>query len=327
VPTTKRDAERLWEWAKSECLENFGPFEDAMSVNSHALFHTRISALVNICRLNPGRLLEEVAAMDIPFGSKEGFIRQILGWREFMHLVHSETDGFRSINGESQPIRDKPGDGGYRNWQGTGWLTEAHEDDPDGGAHISFLGSTEPVPKAYWGAESGLKCLDTVVSEVWQNAYSHHITRLMILSNIGTMVDLSPRDLTDWFWVAYIDAFDWVVEPNVLGMGTFGLGGLFTTKPYIAGSAYIDKMSDYCRHCQFDPKTNCPITSLYWAFLARHEDQLKNNQRIAMPLNSMRKRAPEKKARDTKIFQYIQKQLRQGEPIKREEVARILSTD
>ena len=136
-----------------------------------------------------------------------------------------------------------------------------------------------------------MNCLDTVVADVWREGWSHHITRLMILSNIANLLDVSPRELTDWFWEAYIDAYDWVVEPNVLGLGTFGTGKLFTTKPYVSGANYINKMSDYCRSCQFDPAKNCPISPLYWAFLQRHADVLASNQRLAMPYRTMRARS------------------------------------
>ena len=101
--------------------------------------------------------------------------------------------------------------------------------------------------------------LDRVVADVWRDGYSHHITRLMVLGNLATLLGVSPRELTDWFWVAYTDAYDWVVEPNVLAMATYGTGELMTTKPYVAGSAYIHRMSDYCRQCRFDPATDCPV--------------------------------------------------------------------
>jgi deoxyribodipyrimidine photolyase-like uncharacterized protein len=128
-----------------------------------------------------------------------------------------------------------------------------------------------------------------VVADVWEEGYSHHITRLMILSNIASLLDVSPRELTDWFWVAYTDAYDWVVEPNVLGMGTFALGELMTTKPYVSGAAYINRMSDYCGLCAFDPRSNCPITPLYWAFLQRHQKVLQANPRLRMPYSDTRR--------------------------------------
>jgi deoxyribodipyrimidine photolyase-related protein len=153
------------------------------------------------------------------------------------------------------------------------------------------------------------------VSDVWREGYSHHITRLMILSNLATLLDLSPRALTDWFWVAYIDAYDWVVEPNVLGMGTYALGDLMTTKPYIAGAAYVNRMSDYCRGCAFDPKSTCPITPLYWAYLARHEARLASNPRMKVPLASLRARPTEQRDRDGATFTEVREALHRGEVV------------
>jgi deoxyribodipyrimidine photolyase-related protein len=174
------------------------------------------------------------------------------------------------------------------------------------------MGCDTPLPPAYWGETSGLACLDTVVSDVWAEGYSHHITRLMILSNLATLLDVRPRELTDWFWVAYTDAYDWVVEPNVLGMGTYALGGLMTTKPYVSGAAYINRMSDYCSHCSFNPKTDCPFASLYWAFLARHEALLKKNPRLMMPMASLRKRSASRKKQDQEVYRRVREILGKG---------------
>jgi len=300
LPTTADDAERSWHWAIEECMEHFGPFEDAMSRASRTLFHTRISPLVNLHRLLPKRLLEDVVDLDIPLNSKEGFVRQLIGWREFMHHVHGETDGFRRLPDDYEaldhpPAASDPGTGGWEQWQGESWPTPGDEADSapetlDGGALPNHLDAELDVPPAFWGEPSGLNCLDTVVDSVLDEGWSHHITRLMVLSNIATLLGVSPRALTDWFWVAYIDAFDWVVEPNVLGMGTFGLGDLFVTKPYVSGSNYIDDMSDYCADCQFDPGEDCPLKPMYWAFLDEHEDALDDNPRMGLMLGMMRKR-------------------------------------
>ena len=299
LPTTADDAERSWQWALAECMEHFGPFEDAMSRSSRTLFHTRISPLVNLHRLLPERVLEDVVDLDIPLNSKEGFVRQLIGWREFMHHVHSETDGFRRLPDDYEaldhpPAAYDPGTGGWEKWQDESWPTPDEADSApetlDGGALPNHLDADGDVPPAFWGEPSGLNCLDTVVESVLDEGWSHHITRLMILSNIATMLGVEPRALTDWFWVAYIDAFDWVVEPNVLGMGTFGLGDLFVTKPYVSGSNYIDKMSDYCADCQFDPGEDCPLKPAYWAFLDEQEDALDDNPRMGLMLGMMRKR-------------------------------------
>jgi len=283
LPATRQDAKALWTWASRECLPVFGPYEDAMSSRSSGLFHTRISALLNLHRLLPSRVVADVEGMTLPLASQEGFIRQILGWREFVRHVHLATDGFRSLPGSAPPIAEHPG---------------------DGGATPSVLGASEPLPPVFWGTPSGLACLDRVVADVWAEGYSHHITRLMVLANLATLLDVSPRELTDWFWVAYTDAYDWVVEPNVLGMGTYAVGDLMTTKPYVSGAAYLARMSDYCAICAFHPKTTCPITSLYWAFLARHEVRLRDNPRLRLPLQALRKRPTARREEDARTFQH-----------------------
>ena len=281
LPTTREHAETLWRFALDECMTHFGPYEDAMSRDEAYLFHTNISQLLNIGRLGASRAVTEVADLPVPINSKEGFIRQVLGWREFVRHVHRETDGFREVKERFRGGRSAS--------------PRASDVDP------SYLGSAQALPAAFWGAESGLGCLDHVVDEVWRTAYSHHINRLMVLANWATLMDVSPRALSDWFWVAFVDAFDWVVEPNVIGMGTFGVGELMTTKPYISGSAYINKMSDYCGDCQFDPKTNCPMTSMYWAFLNRHRARLQGNHRMGLTLANAAKRSDGKKDSDARI--------------------------
>ena len=292
LPATAEDAARLWRWGRDLCLPHFGPFEDAMSTRSSGIFHTRISPLLHLHRLLPSRVVREVVDLPIPLASREGFVRQVLGWREFMRHVHEATDGLRKLPSGPAPL-----------WKGR----------DEAGAAPSFLGAAQPLPGAFWGRfSSGLACLDQVVGDVWREGWSHHITRLMVLSNIATLLDVSPRELTDWFWVAYIDAFDWVVEPNVLGMGTFGTGDLFTTKPYVSGAAYLAKMGNYCDECTFDPKKNCPITHLYWAFLERHEPQLRSNDRMKLPLASLRKRTEAQRAVDRTVFEHVRQALTEG---------------
>ena len=298
LPATRRQAAALWSWAKRACLPLFGPYEDAMSTRSRTLFHSRVSSLVHLHRLLPAKLVEDVCALDIELRSKEGFVRQVLGWREFMRHVHRATDGFRDLSG----VASEP--------------AQARATDSDlAGARPSQLGASMPLPEAYWGKPSGLACLDEVVRSVWDEGYSHHITRLMILANLASLLDVSPRELTDWFWVAYTDAYDWVVEPNVLAMGTFAVGSLFTTKPYVSGAAYIDRMSDYCGACAFDPKKTCPITPLYWAFLERHREALQGNPRLRMPYASLRKRAEAKRERDRDVFESVSAALTEGRTI------------
>jgi deoxyribodipyrimidine photolyase-related protein len=312
LPATAADAEASWRWARGECLTCFGPFEDAMSTRSSGLFHTRLSGLINLHRLLPTRLVREVANdPELPLASREGFVRQILGWREFVRHVHVETDGFRSLGDSATPLSAGAGDGGYERWSGHAWPPSAAPG--DAAARPSALGSREPLPAAYWGARSGLRCLDHVVEGVWRDGYSHHITRLMILANIATLLAVDPRELTDWFWVAYTDAYDWVVEPNVLAMGSFAVADLMTTKPYISGAAYIQRMSDYCPGCSFDPKKNCPITRMYWAFLARHAEQLAQNPRLRGPLASLSRRAPVEREEDVRVLERVRESLGRAE--------------
>lgn len=290
LPASREDAETAWAFAKGQVLEQFGPYEDAMSVRSSTLFHTRISALLNVHRILPKRVVEEAAASDAKLASREGFVRQVLGWREFVRHVHRISQGFRDLSCSGREVTERP-------------------------ATPSFLGASGPLPPVFWGAaESGLHCLDHVVRDVWREAYGHHITRLMVIANLATLLDLSPRELTDWFWVAYDDAYDWVVEPNVLGMGTYAAGPLMTTKPYISGAAYIAKMSDYCKSCAFDPKSTCPITRLYWSFLDRHESALAG-PRMAVPLVALRKRSPEDRKKDRETFRWVVETLATGKKL------------
>lgn len=318
LPATREDAERLWSWALEQCLEHFGPYEDAMSRRSRGLFHTRISPLLNVHRLLPERVVTDAAASDARLNSREGFVRQVLGWREFVRHVHRATDGFRDLpNADPERTVSGPGDGGWSRWTGEEWAprgTPAPETDE--AAAPSALGADRPLPEAWWGESSGLACLDNVVEDVWEEAWSHHITRLMVLSNVAQLLDVSPRELTDWFWVAYADAYDWVVEPNVLGMGTFAAGDLMTTKPYVSGSNYIDRMSDYCGECRFDPDTDCPLRRLYWAYLDRHADRLEGNRRMSLPLANLARRDEENRALDREVFRWARESLEAGDELR-----------
>ncbi len=307
LPATHADAERLWAWAQAECLPLFGPYEDAMSTQSRGLFHTRISPLLNLHRLWPARIVEDVATMDAPIESREGFVRQVLGWREFVRHVHVRTDGFR----DAAEVTKHAGDGGWQRATGHAWPGSVHA---EGGANPSLLGADQDVPPVLWGKASGLACLDEVVASVWDEGYSHHITRLMVIGNLMTLLGVSPRALADWFWVAYIDAYDWVVEPNVLAMATYG-DARMTTKPYVSGAPYLNTMSNYCGACSFDPKKTCPVTRMYWAFIDDHQARLAANPRTSTPVHALRKRAPEKRAEDHAIRARVRLQLAAGERV------------
>ena len=273
LAVTRKDAEASWAFSLEHLLPHFGPYEDAMSTAEPDLFHSMTSPQLNLTLLRPVDLVRDVAeayeAAKVPLGSAEGFVRQVLGWREFMRHIHEATDGFRTLAPSASLMA---------------------------GAAPSYLEAHKALPPVYWGTTSGMRCMDTVVAGVVDNGWSHHITRLMVLSNLATLAGFSPRELTDWFWFGYVDAYDWVVEPNVLGMATFADGGLTATKPYVSGAAYINRMSDFCGKCALDPKNalgpgSCPFTAMYWSFLARNEEKLSPLNRMAMPLNTMRKKS------------------------------------
>ena len=301
LPVTRRDAEQAWQFALHELLPHFGPWEDAMHTEHPDLFHSMTSATVNLTLLRPRDLVEQVAEAQeagvIPLQSAEGFIRQILGWREFMHHIHEATDGYRTLDPESAQAKD-----------------------PLAGAEPSFLDAHRALPPVYWGVPSGMRCMDTVVAGVVRNGWSHHITRLMVLSNLAMLCGFAPRELCDWFWFGYVDAYDWVVEPNVLGMSTFGDGGLTATKPYVSGAAYINRMSNFCGKCALDPRKStgpgsCPFTALYWSFLERNEAKLADNQRMFMPLRTMRSKTAEEREAFRERAERAIGQLERGEVV------------
>ncbi len=302
LPCTQADCDTFWQFALTELLPHFGPFEDAMRDDHLQLFHSKTSVLLNLGRLLPLDLIRDVAAAAghglIPLASAEGFIRQLLGWREFMRHLHEQTDGYRLLAPHvPQEERHTPQETSPDQTPEAAAAYSLAKEDPYAGATPSALHANLPLPAVYWGVPSGLHCMDTVVKQVIDEGWSHHITRLMVLSNLANLCGFSPRELTDWFWFAYVDAYDWVVEPNVLGMATYADGGLTATKPYVSGAAYINKMSNYCPHCRYDPKKTvtddaCPFTALYWTFLERNQDTLGTNFRLQMPYNALRKKSP-----------------------------------
>jgi deoxyribodipyrimidine photolyase-related protein len=322
LPATRAEAVAMLHWAMAECMESFGTYEDAMSTASSGLFHTRLSPLINIHRLTPREVLDAALATEMPLNSREGFVRQLIGWREYVKHVHDATDGFRRLPGGTSLVAGQPGDGGFAQWAGEPWQSPPPPSGIDGGAMPDHLATgNRPLPPAWWGRRSGLACLDHVVDGVWREGWSHHITRLMVLANIAALLDVSPRALTDWFWVAYTDAWDWVVEPNVLGMGTFAVGEVMTTKPYVAGAAYIHRMGNFCGDCAFDPNGNCPLRRLYWAYLARHESALRANPRVGTVVRSLGRRTPADRARDAALFDTVSSQLTAGRRLTPESLA------
>ncbi|GAC1355929.1 MAG: cryptochrome/photolyase family protein [Acidobacteriaceae bacterium] len=312
LPCTQLDCDIMWSFALDHLLPTFGPYEDAMRDDQPQLFHSRTSAFVNLARHLPLQLVRDVEQATarglIPLASAEGFIRQLLGWREFMRHLHEQTDGYRLLDvplqDQTRPQETSPDADESRDPYAASPVPSSvvartkprPTDDPYAGATPSALHASLPLPAVYWGVKSGLHCMDTVVAQVVEEGWSHHITRLMVLSNLANLCGFSPRELTDWFWFAYVDAYDWVVEPNVLGMATYADGGLTATKPYVSGAAYINRMSNYCGHCQYDPKKSvgpgsCPFTALYWTFLERNQEILGRNFRMQMPYNTLRKKS------------------------------------
>lgn len=264
LPVTATDAARVVDAFVSERLAWFGPFEDAMAIDAPELFHSLLSAPLNLGLVDPLALCRRVEAAyragAVPLASAEGFIRQVIGWREFVRHVYEEH--------------------------------RAHY------ASANALDARLPLPSWYWGTSSGLRCLDTTVGQVLDQGYSHHITRLMVLSNIATLLGVDPQALNRWFWEAYVDAYEWVVTPNVVGMATWADGGIVGSKPYVSSGKYIQRMGpSLCASCQFDPaKTSgpdaCPLNHLYWDFLERHRGRFARNVRMTVPLAALRTLAP-----------------------------------
>ena len=303
IPTTAEDIDRMLAFARG-CLRHFGTYEDAMSTDSRGLFHTRLASLLNLHRVMPQTAIDLALESDAQLNNIEGFVRQLI-WREYVHHIHVVTDGFRTLEiNRSMSRRDA-------NWHETAPL--------DFEAHPNHLEQTYPLPQAFWGKKSGLACLDESVNSVMDEGWTHHIPRLMVLSNIAHLLDVHPRELTDWFHVAFIDAYDWVVEPNVLGMGTFALGSAMMTKPYVAGSAYINRMSNHCKSCEFHPKKTCPIGRLYWAYLDRHSPAFSGNHRLSMAMRNVAKRSEEMKRVDHQTFLRVQQALASGHTLRPEE--------
>ena len=233
-------------------LPMFGPHEDAMTTRSWHLAHSVISPYLNIGLLLPGEVCDAVqAAYDdgrIPISSAEGFIRQVIGWREYVWGVY--------------------------------WLWGAEY------RSCNELEADRPVPPALLGEPTEMRCVASCIGSLHDRAYNHHIQRLMVLGNLAMLHGVEPWGLTEWMWASFVDGAEWVMLPNVIGMSQWADGGRMATKPYAAGGNYIDKMSDYCRDCRFDRKARvgddaCPFTTLYWDFLARHQDRLVRNPRIA----------------------------------------------
>ena len=250
LAVTRSDAERAFEDFIRYRLHAFGPYEDAMSQRSAVLFHSLLSPYMNIGLLDPLTMAQRAerayCAGVAPIASVEGFIRQVVGWREYIYWQYwQQMPGLLAAN----------------HWQ-----------------------HTRPLPQLFWDGGTELNCLRHVVGRVLATGYSHHIERLMVICNFCLLAGIDPAAVNAWFLAFYVDAYEWVVAPNVIGMGLNADGGQIATKPYIASANYINKMSDYCAGCRFHPKQRtgddaCPYNFLYWNFLLEHEAELRANPR------------------------------------------------
>jgi deoxyribodipyrimidine photolyase-related protein len=242
-------------------LPAFGPYQDAMVTGEDTMWHAMLSPYLNLGLLHPLEVIlaAEQAAHEqqLDLNSVEGFIRQVLGWREYMRGLYAYVDD------------DYP----QRNW----------------------FNHTQPLPDFFWDADqTDMNCLHQTLKQVERMSYAHHIQRLMILSNFALIAGLSPQEVENWFHAAFIDAYDWVMQTNVIGMGLFADGGILASKPYAASANYINKMSDYCKACAYKPTERtgdraCPFNVFYWDFLARHRDKLQSQGRMSFILKNLDK--------------------------------------
>lgn len=242
----------------SHRLPTFGPYEDAMVTGQDTLWHSLLSPYLNLGLLHPLEVIQAVeqAFIDrnLPLNSVEGCIRQVLGWREYMR-------GLYAYVGDDYPQRN--------------WFNHHH-----------------PLPDFFWTGDTEMNCLRQVLDQVQRTGYAHHIQRLMILSNFALIAGISPQALENWFHAAFIDAYDWVMQPNVIGMGQFADGGILASKPYASSANYINTMSDYCKGCIYSPKARtggnaCPFNVFYWDFLIRHRVALTSQGRMSMILKNI----------------------------------------
>lgn len=244
--------------AIDEVLPRFGPHEDAMLTTSWHLAHTMLSPYLNLGLLHPREVCDEIEAAyragHVPIASAEGLLRQVIGWREYVWGVH--------------------------------WLwMPAYRD-------LNELGATRPLPPVFHGtAPTQMRCVEHTLAAVHDHGWAHHIQRLMVLGNLSLLAGVRPQELVEWMWSSFVDGAEWVMLPNVIGMALHADGGRMATKPYAGGGAYIDRMSDYCGDCSYDRKRRtgedaCPFTTLYWDFLARHEQRFARNPRVAQQVRA-----------------------------------------
>lgn len=242
----------------TERLPLFGKFEDAMWAGEAWLYHSHLSCALNLKLLNPREVLQAAEAAfrqgHAPLAAVEGFVRQILGWREYVRGIY--------------------------------WTRM-----PDYLA-LNALDAQAELPAWYWTGETDMACLRDAITQTLEHGYAHHIQRLMVTGLYALLLGVKPQAVHAWYLAVYVDAVEWVELPNTLGMSQFGDGGIMASKPYVASGKYIQRMSNHCKGCRYDPAQStgaqaCPFTTLYWDFLARHETLLKKNPRMAMQLKNL----------------------------------------
>jgi deoxyribodipyrimidine photolyase-related protein len=265
---TRADAEAAFAHFLEVGLEKFGDYQDAMVLGERFLYHSLVSIYLNCGLLDPLTVCRHVdaaySAGRVPLNAAEGYIRQIIGWREYVRGIY--------------------------------WLKM-----PDYAAS-NALGHTRALPDFYWTGDTDMTCLREAVIQTKEEAYAHHIQRLMVTGTFGLLAGVSPQALHEWYLAVYADAYEWVELPNTIGMSQFADGGLLASKPYAASGAYINRMSNYCGSCTYDVKARtgakaCPFNALYWDFIARHASRIKSNPRMAQMVRTYDKFDDAEKAR------------------------------
>jgi deoxyribodipyrimidine photolyase-related protein len=264
---TRADALDALERFVTDALAGFGDYQDAMLTGERFLYHSVLAQYINCGLLNPLEVCWRVERAyregRAPLNAVEGFIRQIIGWREYMRGIY-----WRSMPGYTQE---------------------------------NFFGATRPLPGFYWDAKTDMACMAAAIGQTRDEAYAHHIQRLMVTGNFAMLAGVDPHQVHEWYLAVYADAYEWVEAPNVIGMSQFADGGLLASKPYAASGNYIDKMSDHCAGCHYDVKKKtgpgaCPFNPLYWDFLIRNEDKLRGNPRLGQAYSTWDRMADDKKA-------------------------------
>ena len=266
-PVTRADALIALDRFVEERLADFGRWQDAMWSGEPWLYHSLISAALNLKLLDPREVAARVEqawrAGTVPIEAAEGFVRQVIGWREYVRGIY--------------------------------WRTmPAYADS-------NALGATENLPEWYWSGDTDLACLRDAISQTLETGYAHHIQRLMVTGLYAQLLGVEPRQVHEWYLAVYVDAVEWVELPNVLGMSQFADGGYMASKPYVATGKYIDRMSNHCGSCRFRPDVRvgddaCPFTTLYWDFLLRHEERFTGHPRMALQVRNLARITEEERA-------------------------------